>query len=180
MLRQEKEAGTKLGIETGELTRRGQLVPDETVNALVAHWLGKHDSEFIFDGYPRSIGQAEGLDRLLVERETPLEVVLSFEADFTTLQSRVLHRAVCSRCRRNFSIGLHIATLDEPCPICGGALVRRGDDTLETLDLRMREYAEKTEPLIAYYSKRGLLYPVDATRTPDAVFASVAEILEAA
>ncbi len=178
MLREEKEAGTPLGIEAGKLTSRGQLVPDKTVNELVAHWLAKHNSEFIFDGYPRSIGQAEGLERMLAERGAPLEVVLSLEADFATLQARVQSRAVCSRCRRNFSIGLHVTSLDQPCPVCGGALVRRADDTLETLGLRMREYADKTEPLIAYYSKRGLLCAVDATRTPEEVFASVTKILE--
>ena len=179
MLREEAMAGTPLGIEANKLTSRGQLVPDDTVNALVASWLASHDSEFVFDGYPRSIGQADGLEKMLAVRGTPLDVVFSFEADLATLQKRVRNRAVCSQCRRNFSIGLHIAALDAPCPACSAPLTRRTDDTPETLGLRMREYADKTAPLISHYSKRGLLRAVDATRTPKEVFAEVAATLEA-
>ena len=180
MLREEKDAGTSLGIEADKLTSRGQLVPDSTVNELVARWLEKHDSQFIFDGYPRSRGQADALQQMLDERGTPLDVALSFEADLGTLQSRVQNRLVCSHCRRNFSIGLHVATADEACPVCRGVLVRRADDNLKTLALRMREYAAKSEPLIGYYTERGLLRAVDSTRAPEQVFASVVVVLEGA
>jgi adenylate kinase len=180
MLREEKDAGTQLGLEADKLTSRGQLVPDATVNQLVERWLEKRDSQFVFDGYPRSVGQADALGEMLATRGAPLEVVLSFEADLPTVQSRVQNRVVCSDCRRNFSIGLHVSSLDEPCPVCGATLVRRADDNLETLALRMREYAEKTEPLTAYYTKRGLLRAVNTTQLPEKVFASVVDILEGA
>jgi adenylate kinase len=180
MLREEKAAGTSVGIEADKLTSRGQLVPDATVNQLVEHWLERRDSQFVFDGYPRSQGQADALDRMLSKRATPLDVVLSFEADLATLQSRVRSRIVCSGCGRNFSIGLHVAGQNDPCPACGAGLIRRTDDNPETLALRMREYAAKTEPLVSHYAKRGLLRGVDATRPPAAVFASVVEILEGA
>ena len=180
MLREEKAAGTPLGIEADKLTSRGQLVPDANVNQLVERWLEKRDSQFVFDGYPRSRGQADALEQMLARRGTPLDVVLSFEADLKTLQSRVTNRVVCSSCRRNFSIGLHVVSSEEACPVCGASLVRRADDNLETLALRMREYAEKTEPLTAYYTERGLLRGVDSTRAPEKVFASVVAILEGA
>jgi adenylate kinase len=180
MLREEMANGTKLGIEADQLTSRGQLVPDATVNQLVGSWLEKRDSQFVFDGYPRSRGQADALETMLAKRRTPLEVVLSFEANLETLQGRVRNRVVCAKCRSNFSIGLHVADEETPCPRCGAQLVRRADDTPETLALRMKEYAVKTEPLIAYYTGRGLLRGVDATRTPDRVFASVVEIMEGA
>jgi adenylate kinase len=134
----------------------------------------------VFDGYPRSQGQADALEAMLAQRGTALEVVLSFEADLKTLQQRVQSRLVCSTCRSNFSIGLHVADANAPCPRCGAPLTRRADDTPETLALRMQEYAAKTEPLLGYYAKRGLLRGVDATRTPERVFASVVEILEGA
>jgi adenylate kinase len=180
MLREEKAAGTTLGIEADKLTSRGQLVPDDTINQLVGRWLEKRDSQFVFDGYPRSRGQAEALETMLTQRSTPLDLVLSFKADLKTLQQRVENRLVCSSCGRNFSIGLHVADAEASCPRCGASLTRRADDTPVTLALRMQEYAAKTEPLIGYYAKRGLLRGVDATRAPERVFASVVEILEGA
>lgn len=180
MLRDEKAAGTPLGMEADRVTSRGQLVSDDIANQLVKRWLEKHDSQFVFDGYPRSLGQADGMEAMLAERQTPLDVVLSFEADSATLQRRVQSRVVCLGCRRNFSLGLHVGDLETPCPHCGARLTRRTDDTLETLARRMREYAEKTEPLIGYFAKRGLLRRVDATQTPERVFSAVAEILEGA
>lgn len=180
MLREEKGAGTRLGTEADAITSRGQLVPDAIANRLVEQWLEKRDAQFVFDGYPRTQGQADALDVVLAKRGTPLDVVLSFEADLKTLQRRVASRVVCGTCRRNFSIGLHVADAAAACPKCGGELSRRSDDNPETLKARMEEYAAKTEPLIGYYAKRGLLRGVDATRTPDKVFASVVEILEGA
>lgn len=180
MLREEKAAGSEIGIDAHALTSRGLLVPDSTVNRLVEQWLLKHDSQFVFDGYPRSRGQADALESMLKERGTPLEVVLSFEADVRTLQNRVRRRVVCSGCGRNFSIGLHVADESTLCPQCGSPLSRRADDTPETLALRMEEYQAKTATLISYYGGLGLLRSVDATRTPDEVSASIVEILEGA
>ena len=178
MFREEKAAGTELGIAADKLTRHGKLVPDEMVCLVVKAWLKTHDGEFIFDGFPRSLGQASALEGMLAERGTPLDVALLLEADFDTIASRVQSRLVCSKCRTNLSMGLHIANADAPCPKCGGKLIRRGDDNLETLQLRMKEYAEKTEPLVTHYRELGLLRAADSTRAPDLVFASVAAILE--
>lgn len=178
MFREEKSAGTELGFAAHELTRHGRLVPDEMVCRVVEVWLRVHDGEFVFDGFPRSLGQADVLERTLSERNTPLDVALLMEADFETIARRVESRVVCSICSSNLSLGLHVATLDAPCPKCGGNLFRRGDDSLETLRLRMQEYAQKTEPLVSHYGRKGLLHTVDATRTPDLVFGSISSILE--
>ena len=179
ILREEKKAGTALGLEADKLTSQGKLVPDVIVNELVKRWLAKHDSAFVFDGYPRSLGQAEGLSDILAARGTPLDVVLSLEADTATIRDRVSHRMMCSQCGAIVRVGLHIASADAACPTCGGELAKRRDDTPETLELRMREYGEKTEPLISYYANLGLLRAVDATRTPELVFQSIETILEA-
>ncbi len=180
MLREEKAAGTSLGKEADKLTSRGQLVPDATINQLVECWLASRDSQFVFDGYPRSLVQGQALDEMLAKRGTPLDVVLSFEADLSALQSRVKNRVVCACCGRNFSVGLHVENSYASCPACGGSLVRRADDTDETLAIRMLEYAEKTAPLGEFYKKRGLLRSVNSMRPPEEVFASVVEILEEA
>ena len=180
ILRDEGRAGSALGIEAGQFTNQGHLVPDAMVNRLVDAWLGDGRTEFVFDGYPRTLGQAAALDGMLARRGTPLEVVLSLEVDFPTIRDRMERRLICSGCGNSVSVGLHVASQSDPCPNCGGVLVKRDDDTVETLDLRMREYAEKTEPVISYYAKQGLVRPVESARRPEEVFAPVRSILEGA
>ena len=179
ILREEKKAGTALGLEADKLTSQGKLVPDEIVNELVKRWLAKNDGAFVFDGYPRSMGQGEGLNDILAARRAPLDVVLSLETDVATIRDRVNRRMMCSQCGTIVSVGWHIVSADAACPTCGGELVKRRDDTPETLELRMAEYGKKTEPLISYYANLGLLRAVDATRTPELVFQSIETILEA-
>lgn len=177
MFREEKRAGTRFGLETDLLTSQGLLVPDEIVCGVVRSWLEKHDSEFVFDGFPRSAGQADALATTLAARQTPLELVLSLEADRATLEHRVLNRLVCTVCRTNVSIGLHVPDSTMPCPKCGADLGRRSDDTAETFALRMREYEEKTQTLIGYYRERNLLRVIDAARPPEVVFTAISAIL---
>ena len=180
ILREERKCGTPLGLEAEKATSQGQLVSDEIVNAVVKNWLARHDSTFVFDGYPRSLGQASALDAMLTQREMALDVALLLDADDQTISERVERRMMCNACGRIVSVGLHISSADVPCPSCGGKLIKRLDDTPETLELRMREYADKTKPLIGFYHQRGLLRCVDAARKPEAVFESIAKILEGA
>jgi adenylate kinase len=179
ILREEKRKGTPLGLRADELTSRGELVPDEMVIEVARAWLSENDGSFIFDGFPRTIGQGEALTSLLEERRTPLDAVFLMEADIDTLRRRVQQRLVCTKCGRIVSEGLHIASASQGCPTCGGELGRRADDTLATLERRMEQYTAKTVPLIDYYQSQGLLHRIDTTRTPDLVFKSVAEVMEA-
>jgi adenylate kinase len=179
ILREESRAGTDLGMAAEALTRHGKLVPDTMVLQVVEHWLEKINDGFVFDGVPRTLGQAEGLELLLEKRHLSLEVVIALEADLPTLQRRVANRLVCQSCGQSFSVGLHVASAESHCPSCQGPLLRRGDDTLETLEFRMREYLEKTAPLIGFYEKRGLLHRVNSETTPESVFAAIVKILEA-
>ncbi len=178
MLREEKADGTPLGIEADSLTRGGNLVGDKIINSVVAAWLSKQGGDgFVFDGYPRTLGQAEALEQMLADRKQPLDVVLLLEADITTLRSRVENRATCKACGNIVSIGLQVADASANCPRCGGVLIRRVDDNAETLERRFAEYAEKTAPLISYYEKRQLLHRVNTERLPEQVFAEVCQIL---
>ncbi len=179
ILREERKLGTALGMEAEKSTNQGQLAPDAVINGVVKSWLSRHERAFVFDGYPRSLGQATVLDEMLTDRRTPLDVVLALEADRQTIRERVQRRLMCANCGRIVSVSLHVSSKDTPCPSCGGKLTRRQDDTPETLELRMHEYADKTEPLIDYYCKRGLLRKIDAARPPEVVFESIMEILEA-
>lgn len=180
IMRQEKEARTDLGLEAAECTSRGQLVPDEMVVAVVRSWLEDRDGSFVFDGFPRTVGQADALEDLLQLRATPLESVLFLETPLEVIRDRVQRRLICKKCRLIVSVGLHVESPEAPCPRCAGELEHRADDTLETLAERMREYAAKSEPLIAYYEERALLSRIDSSRAPDVVFADICKVLEAA
>jgi adenylate kinase len=179
MFREQKRLGTELGLEADRLTSRGSLVPDELVVRLVEAWLEVHDGGFIFDGFPRSLGQADALEELLTRRGTPLDAAISLETTLETLQARVASRLVCLSCGHIVAAGLQVSTSDVPCPECGGKLGRRSDDTPEVLTRRMEEYREKSEPLLDYYEKRNLLHRVESSGRPEAVFASICAILEA-
>jgi adenylate kinase len=178
ILRIESESHSPLGLRADALTRAGRLVDDETINSVVRAWLIRQDGHgFIFDGYPRTLGQAEALDAMLAERGAPLEVALLLGASLPTLRQRVERRATCSACGYIVSVGLHIADTAGRCPRCGGAWSRRADDTTETLEHRFREYQEKTAPVAGYYEKRGLLHHLPTERAPEEVLAAALEIL---
>jgi adenylate kinase len=179
ILREQKKAGTPLGVEAHKLTSQGQLLPDEIIVGVVREWLLKHDGEFVFDGFPRTLGQADGLERLLVERGTPLEAAFSLEVSEEVVRDRVERRLMCSNCGHVVRIGLHVQSTDAPCPRCGHqTLHRRSDDSAESLPRRLSEYRAKSEPLVSYYSERGILTVVDANRAASEVFETIAGVLQ--
>jgi len=177
MLRAEKAAGTELGQLANEVTSKGNLLPDEVVIGLVKNWLKANGDKFLFDGFPRTLVQANALDDLLSKAAHPLQIAISLETSIEKIQYRVSHRLVCSKCAANFSKGLTIAENEMACPNCGGSLIRRMDDNFEVLKKRMLEYHEKSEPLIDYYSSRGLLTRIEANGSPDEVFEEIKKAL---
>jgi adenylate kinase len=178
MLRAEKAAGTPLGLEADKLTREGRLLGDTLINAVVHTWLAHEAAEgFIFDGYPRTLGQAEALDQMLAERGSRVDAALLLDASPETLRRRVEQRALCSGCGHIVSLGMHVPDTNAKCPRCGGVLHRRNDDNAETLEFRLREYAAKTAPVAGYYEKRGILHRLNTERPPEQVLASTLEIL---
>jgi adenylate kinase len=178
LLRAEKSAGTELGRQAAEITGRGHLVGDTIINSLVGKWLADQSGAgFVFDGYPRTVGQAEALGVMLNQRETPLEMVVLLEASEDELLRRVESRATCAECGLIVRIGLHVQSLTDKCPRCGGVLMRRADDTAETLNNRLVEYREKTEPLVDYYERQGLLSRVRTEAAPDTVFQEVTKLI---
>jgi len=180
MLRDEMRRGTPLGIEADSYTSHGQLVPDSLVIELVKSWLETHDGSFVFDGFPRTIAQAEALESILAARNTPLEVAFFFEIRVERIRERVLNRVSCEECGRIFGAGFHFDSARQACPVCSGKLIRRKDDTLEALEQRMEEYRQKTEPLVKFYRQRGILHELCADARPETVFSEISTVLEAA
>ena len=178
MLREEMRRGTPLGIEADRITRDGSMVPDAMVIQLVGNWLAVHADGFVFDGFPRTVVQADALAQMLSERQSALDAVFFFDIDAETAFKRVMNRLTCTQCARSFAVGLHLQTAQTCCPECGGKLGHRSDDTPEALEHRIAQYREKTEPLVDYYQRRGLLWTLKAADDPAEVFAQIASLLE--
>ena len=158
----------------------GKLLSDSVVCELVQGWVFEHKSQFLLDGFPRTVGQADLFGVLLESAGVDLQIVISLHADDRVLENRVANRRLCNSCGANFQLGFHIPAATGDCPKCGGALTRRMDDTPEVFQRRMEEFNAKTLPLTGYYQERNLLRSVDAGRAPELVFQDIAEILESA
>jgi adenylate kinase len=179
ILRRERDQGTPLGMETEEISKQGGLVPDEIIVHLIEDWLNLHGKGgFVFDGFPRTITQAERLDEILQRRETPLDLAIWLEVSEETVRERIASRLQCRRCGFTTSLTSAIFAQRSICPYCDGPLVRRDDDDAAVLQTRLAEFKAKTEPLLSYYEKDGTLHRIDGNRDRDAVFADVAGLVE--
>ena len=155
---------TSLGQEFKSFTSRGALVPDELVVAIVVERLGDADcgEGFLLDGFPRTIPQAEALERILKERGTPLERVLNLSVPDELLTERAEGRRFCGGCGASFHVKFAAPKVEDTCDHCGAAgLYQREDDRAEVVGARVTEYNEKTAPLIGFYESRSLLAEVD-------------------
>ena len=165
MLREAVAAGTPLGREAKRIMDTGALVPDDVMVGLIAERLRQPDAErgFILDGFPRTIVQADGLAGLLSEIGQPIDAVVLFDIDPVVLEKRLAGRRTCRRCGRVFHVESNPPRTGDRCTDGGPHdLVQRPDDKEETVRQRLAVYRERTQPLIDYYAKKGLLRRIDA------------------
>ena len=163
MLREEAAAGTPLGIEAKRYMDKGALVPDDVIIGMIAERLRKPDARqgFLLDGFPRTIAQAEGLERLLKDLGQPLERVVYFDVPEQELVRRLTGRRVCRACGHSFHIVSNPPRREGVCDACGGELYQRADDSETTVRNRLNVYARQTAPLLDWYTGKGLLATVD-------------------
>jgi adenylate kinase len=133
---------------------------------------------FILDGFPRTVAQAEALDRLLGERDLELDRVLLFRVAQAELVTRLTGRRVCLSCGRNYHVVFSPPAVTDRCDACGGALTQRADDAEATVRRRLAVYDRDTQPLVAYYRAQGRLEEVAAVGTVEAVFDAVVAAVE--
>jgi adenylate kinase len=159
---------------------RGEYVPDALMVSMVRDRLGEPDagSGFILDGFPRTVAQAEALERALAESGRPLTAVLKFSIGGEIAVRRLLGRATCRTCGRTYHVEFKPPAVEGVCDVCGGRLERRADDDDVTIRRRIAVYREQASPLEMFYVERDLLYQVDAEGTPDEVFERTVKILE--
>jgi len=162
MLRDAAAAGTPLGREAKGYMDRGALVPDDVIIRMIAERLRRPDARqgFLLDGFPRTIAQAEGLERLLEDLGRPLERVVYFDVSEPELLRRLTGRRVCRACQTAFHLVSAPPTTAGVCDRCGGELYQREDDSEATVRNRLAVYARQTAPLLDWYRARGLLVSV--------------------
>jgi adenylate kinase len=155
-----------------EHMRRGELVPDETVLGLVAERAGclRCQGGFLLDGFPRTVAQAEALEKLLAEQNVNLEAVLSYELPLGKIVARLSGRRTCSACKAVFHVESRPPKMEGVCDHCGASLFQREDDRPESIRVRMDAYAKSTSPLAEFYRRKGILVNVLAEGTPEEIF----------
>jgi len=182
LLRAEIGSGSALGAEIKGVIDQGKLVSDDLVLRMVADNLDKPECKngFLLDGFPRTIGQAEKLDTMLVERRQPLESVVEFSIDDSLLVRRICGRWFHLQSGRSYHEEFHPPRVPGRDDLTGEALVRRNDDNAEVLKKRLEQYHNLTSPLVEYYKARGLHNKVDASQSANTVFAEIQKIFTAA
>ncbi|GAA2704872.1 adenylate kinase [Micromonospora olivasterospora] len=157
--------GTPLGVEAKRYMDAGKLVPDEVTINMVRDRLAEPDAAegFLLDGFPRTTPQAAALDKLLADLGTALDLVLELVVDDDEVIRRLSGRRTCRGCGKIWHVEFDATTRDGICDRCGAELFQRDDDKPETIAARLREYADKTAPLVDYYGAQGKLVGIDAT-----------------
>jgi len=179
MFRENVKKGTELGKKAKEYMDAGQLVPDELVVAMVKDRLSQPDcaAGFLLDGFPRTVPQAEALDRTLNEMGIKLDAVLNIAVPRERLLERLTGRRVCKACGATFHVLFNKPKVEGKCDKCGGELYQRSDDTEATVNQRLDVYEVQTQPLIAYYREQGLLKEVNGDQEISKVTRDVLAVL---
>ena len=173
------KGGTELGMKAKSYMDQGQLVPDELTVRILLDRVAKDDCKngYVLDGFPRTIPQAEVLDKALSEINDKIDYAINVDVPDENIINRMGGRRACLSCGATYHM-VHIPPKKEGiCDVCGQPLVLRDDDKPETVQKRLNVYHEQTQPLIDYYTRQGVLKTVDGTRDLNEVFQEIVDIL---
>jgi adenylate kinase len=172
--------GTEVGLKAKRYLDSGELVPDSVVTEIVAERIVKNDCSggFLLDGFPRTLPQAEALDKILAKGNCPLTAVVDLAVDREALIKRLTARRTCSKCGENYNLVSKTTEKEGICDKCGGKLYQRDDDKRETIENRLSVYERQTAPLIDYYKRGGRLVSVSGEGSMDKVFKRICEALD--
>ncbi len=170
---------TPLGIEAKSYIDKGLLVPDEVTINMVNDRLSMDDCKngYLLDGFPRTVEQAEALDKFLSERGEKLDTALLIEVPSNFIVERMTGRRVCPSCGASYHVKFNTPVVEGKCDVCGSDLIQRKDDTMEIVQDRLNVYEAQTQPLIDFYRNKNQLSAVDGTKAINEVFESICEIL---
>ena len=181
MLRAAVKAGTALGTQAKAIMEAGELVPDALMVALIAERIDEPDcaNGFILDGFPRTVAQADALDRMLAERGLALDRVVAMEVDEEALIERIVGRFSCADCGAGYHDQFNRPRQEGVCDQCGSRnFTRRADDNRETMIARLAAYHEQTAPIIPHYEAGGRFARVDGSGGIDTITAAIVAALQ--
>ena len=180
MLRAEVKAGSPIGLEAKGVMAAGGLVSDDLIIRMLADRIAKPDCAhgFILDGFPRTIPQAEALDKLLHETKVDLDAVIELKVDEPVLVERISGRFTCAKCGAGYHDKFKLPHVANTCDKCGSHdFTRRPDDKAETVHARLEAYRADTLPILPYYQSKGRLFTVDGMADMNEVESQIEQIL---
>ncbi len=171
--------GTELGKQAKEYMDKGLLVPDELTVKILLDRVAQEDCKngYVLDGFPRTIPQAEVLDKALTELGEKVDYAIDVDVPDENIVNRMGGRRACLKCGATYHVVYNAPKTEGVCDVCGEKLVLREDDKPETVQKRLTVYHDQTQPLIEYYDKKGILKEVDGTVDMNDVFAAICSIL---
>ncbi len=180
ILREQVQDKSQLGLQVKKILESGNLVPDDIMLEIVRHRLSRNDCQngFILDGFPRTIPQAEGLDRLLGQAPKDRVRVVEIYVPEETIIERLTSRRICSGCGKDYNLRVNPPPEDGKCTVCGGFIVQREDDKEETIRQRLQVYHRQTAPLVTYYKNKECYRRVDGRVPIEQVFQDIEDFLQ--
>jgi adenylate kinase len=181
MLRAVVASGVPLGQQAKKIMAAGKLMPDELMIEMIADRISKPDcaTGFILDGFPRTVPQAEALDRMLEDKGLKLDHVIEMQVDDAALVERITGRYTCAKCGQGYHDTFQKPKVDGVCDVCGSTeFTRRADDNAETVTTRLAAYHKQTAPILPYYKERGVLEAVDGMADIDVVTEQIEALLK--
>jgi adenylate kinase len=180
MFRKAVKEGTPLGIEAKRYMDAGKLVPDEVTIGIVKERLAEADCKagFLLDGFPRTVPQADALDKTLRELGVKLDRVVNIMVEREALLQRLTGRRVCKVCSATYHVVYNPSQAGKQCQHCGGELYQRSDDSEATVANRLNVYEQQTAPLIEYYEKKGLLLNIEGNEAVETVMQNILRALK--
>ncbi len=166
LLREQIRLETPLGLEAKARMDQGTFVPDNVVVGMIRSLLKAADrgKKFLFDGFPRTLVQAEKLDELLLSLEGAIDEVILLECPAEVIVERLSGRRTCGKCGTVYHVKYNPPAIPDICDAEGCELIQRPDDNVETIKKRLEVYAERTAPLISYYKAKNLIHSINASR----------------
>ena len=173
------KGGTELGMKAKSYMDQGQLVPDDVTIGMLLDRIAEADCEngYVLDGFPRTIPQAEALDAALAANGEKIDYAVNVEVPDENIVNRMSGRRACVGCGATYHIVYNPTKVEGKCDTCGADLILRDDDKPETVLNRLKVYHEQTQPLIDFYTKKGVIAEVDGTKDMKDVFDAIVAIL---
>ena len=180
MLREAIKDKTPVGLKAQEYMSKGNLVPDEIIHDIIIERLSKDDINrgFLFDGYPRTVAQAEDLANILEQLNKKIDGVINLKLDDEIITKRITGRRICPVCGSIFNIYYNAPKIENVCDACGAELNTRDDDNAESLKLRLEEFYKNTKPVVDYYAKQNIVFDINADQDREEEFKDIQKVLE--